>query len=190
MPKHKDKKDKQACCSDQCCCNEAEHAPIDDYSPEAYEALGRDHMLTDRCRSDLVKTLDTLGDPEVLGYNRLDVEARMRIANPDQQESVTKSFREYLARFAALRPDEPADTPVRLLSETAQTMLDSNDDATPAYLSNFGWALTDAGFFDEAERWLLECRRLLEPADGSNSVALASVDARLTTLRELRADEQ
>lgn len=39
MPKHKDKKNKQACCGDECCCNDAEHAPIDDYSPEDYEAL-------------------------------------------------------------------------------------------------------------------------------------------------------
>jgi molecular chaperone GrpE len=48
MHKHKDKKAKGECCSEQCSCSDTEHTPADEYSPEDYEALvaERDDLRT------------------------------------------------------------------------------------------------------------------------------------------------
>lgn len=159
---------------------------------EARGAMGRDHHLTERALGELVNTLDALGDPAVLEYNRLSVETRLRVANSEQRESVALAMREFMERAARHGPDtHPPSSLVANLGETARGMLEESDPAASAYLANLGWALLETGFLQEAERWLLAGHETLSRARGTDVGARADVAHLLATLYERvgRAEE-
>lgn len=142
---------------------------------DADAALGSDHHLTERALGDLVVALDRVGDPSALEYNKISLETRIRIANPDQRASVAKAMSEFAARFSKYNSD-PTCEPFESVSEIAKAMMEEGHPERQLFTMNFARGLLDIGEAELAELWLQKCYKMLlaeNPVGHQAAAALA-----------------
>ena len=142
---------------------------------DADAALGSDHHLTERALGDLVFALNRVGDPSALEYNKISLETRIRVANPDQRASVAKAMSEFAARYSKYNSD-PAGEVFESVSETATAMIEEGHPGRQLFTMNFARGLFDIGEADLAELWLQKCYTLLldgHPVEHQTAAALA-----------------